>query len=140
MKIPLAYLVVIILLTNSACSVYKAATQPPPADLPGMGVGTQRVEVINRLGAPTFSDTDPAGKKQDTFKFESGLHNGSKARIIPYLAADFFTLGLAELILWPMEMTVMERATCIANVTYDESQKVEHWVVYKKDSLQAQGC
>ncbi len=140
MKIPLAYLVVIFMLTNSACSVYKAATQPPPADLTGMGVGTQRVEVINRFGAPMFSDTDPAGKKQDTFKFESGLHQGSKARIIPYLAANLFTLGLAELLLWPMEMTVMERATCIANVTYDESQKVEHWVVYKKSDLTAQGC
>jgi hypothetical protein len=140
MNIQMAYLVVIIMLTNSACSVYKAATQPSPADLAGMSIGTQRVEVINRFGAPTFSDTDPAGKKQDTFKFESGLHQGSKARIIPYLAADFFTLGLAEPLLWIMELTVMERATCIANVTYDESQKVEHWVVYKKASLQAQGC
>ena len=128
------------MLTNSACSVYKAAIQPPPADLTGMSVGTQRVEVINRFGAPTFSDTDPTGKKQDVFEFESGLHQGSKARIIPYLAADVFTGGLAELLLWPMELTIMERAKCIANVTYDESQKVENWVVCKKAGLQVQGC
>jgi hypothetical protein len=103
-----------------------------------MGIGTRRVEVITRLGAPKFSDTDPAGKKQDVFEFESGFHQGSKARVILYLAADLFTLCLAEIILWPMEMTVMERAKCIANVTYDESQKVENWVVAQKDGVQ--GC
>ena len=138
MKIQIACLVVVIMIANSACSVYKASTQPPPADLTGMGIGTRRVEVITRLGAPKFSDTDPAGKKQDVFEFESGFHQGSKARVILYLAADLFTLCLAEIILWPMEMTVMERAKCIASVTYDESQKVENWVLAQKDGVQ--GC
>src|SRR2546427_8807892 len=115
----------LVILAYSGCSVYKASTQPGPADLTGLGIGSRRVEVITRLGAPKFSDTDPQGRKQDTFEFQSGLHQASKARIILYLAADVFTLTLAEIILWPMEMTVLERATCIANVTYDESQKVE---------------
>lgn len=136
----MAYLVVIIMLTNSACSVYKAVTQPPPADLTGLSIGTPREEVIGRLGVPKLSETDPAGKKHDLFKFESGLRQGSKARIIPYLAADAFTLGLAELILWPMELTVLERAECIAKVTYDESQKVENWVVYEKAGVQIKSC
>lgn len=127
---------VLVILAQSACSVYKAATQPPPADLQGIGVGTPRQEVILRLGAPRFSDTDQQGRKQDTFEFQSGLHQGSKARIILYLAADFFTLTLAELILWPMELTVMERATCNAFAAYDQSQKVETWKVSKKDGVQ----
>jgi hypothetical protein len=136
----MAYLVVIIMLTNSACSVYKAVTQPPPADLIGLSIGTPREEVIGRLGVPKLSETDPAGKKHDLFKFESGLSQGSKARIIPYLAADAITLGLAKLILWPMELTVLERAECIAKVTYDESQKVENWVVYEKAGVQIKSC
>jgi hypothetical protein len=127
-----------VMLAYPGCSVYKAATQPGPADLTGLGVGSRRADVFTRLGAPKLSDTDEQGRKQDTFEFPSGLHQASKARIIPYLAADVFTLGLAELILWPMEMTVMERATCIAVVTYDQSQKVETWVVTKKDGVQ--GC
>ena len=90
------------------------------------------------MGAPKFSDTDAQGKKQDTSEFESGLHQGSKARVILYLAADLFTLGLAELILWPMEMTVMERATCNGLATYDQSLKVETWVISQKDGVQ--GC
>lgn len=126
------------MLTNSACSVYKAATQPPPADLTGIGIGTPRQELIMRLGAPKFSDTDPEGRKQDSFEFFSGLHSGSKARIILYLAADVFTLTLAELILWPMELTVMEKATCQGFATYDPSQKVLEWKVSQKDGVQ--GC
>ena len=121
---------------QSACSVYKAASQPPPADLQGIGVGTPRQELISRLGAPKFSDTDPQGRKQDSFEFLSGMHGASKARIILYLAADFFTICLAEIILWPMEMTVMEKATCNGFATYDQSQKVETWTVSKKDGVQ----
>jgi hypothetical protein len=139
MKKPIiAFTVLLLTLSNPACSVYKASTQPGPADLTGLGIGSRRVEVITRLGAPKFSDTDPQGRKQDTFEFQSGLHQASKVRIILYLAADVVTLTLAEIILWPMEMTVLERATCIANVTYDESQKVEAWVLAQKDGVQ--GC
>jgi hypothetical protein len=125
---------VLVILAQSACSVYKASTQPGPADLQGLGIGVLRQQVIARLGAPKFSDVDPQGRKQDMFEFQSGFHQGSKARVILYLAADFFTLGLAELILWPVELTVMERAACIANATYDQSHKVETWSVTKKGS------
>ena len=129
---------VLVILAHSSCSVYKASTQPGPANLTGLGIGSSRGEVITRLGAPKFSDTDSQGRKQDTFEFESGFHQASKARVILYLAADVFTLTLAELILWPMELTVMERAKCLAFVTYDQSQKVEIWNVTQKDGVQ--GC
>jgi len=140
MRAHIAYAVVIIMLTHSACSVYKAVTQPPPADLAGLSIGTPREEVIGRLGVPRSSETDPAGKKQDLFQFESGFHQVSKVRIIPYLATDAFTFGLAEPLLWAMELTVLEHAKCIAKVTYDESEKVENWVVYEKTGVQIQGC
>ena len=69
---------VLVILAHSACSVYKAATQPGPADLKGLGVGSPRQEVITRLGAPKFSDTDPQGRKQDSFEFQhGGLRIGS---------------------------------------------------------------
>jgi hypothetical protein len=141
MKLLLTYAVMITLLTQSACSVYKAVSQPPPADLAGIGAGTARTELINRFGAPKFCETDPTGKKHDIFEFVSGFHQGSKARVIPYLAADFFSLGLAELILWPTELTLLDSAKCIANVSYDETQKVEHWAISRKGGgNQMQGC
>ena len=58
--------------------------------------------------------------------------------VILYIVADLFALALAELILWPMELTVMEHATCAAFVTYDQSQNVETWKVTQKDGVQ--GC
>ena len=123
-------------LVQSACSVYKASTQPGPVDHRSIGVGSPRQQVIGTLGPPKFSDLDPAGRKQDTFEFQSGLHQASKVRIIPYLAADLITLGLAEIVLWPIELTVMERASCIANVTYDQQQKVESFNMNKRDGVQ----
>jgi len=129
---------VVFMVGQTACSIYKAATQPPPADLSGIGIGTPRQEVIMRVGAPKFSDTDAEGKKQDSYEFFSGLHGVSKARIILYLAADVFTLALAELILWPLELTLMEKATCNAFGTYDLLLKIETWRVGQKDGVQ--GC
>ena len=129
---------VVLLLSFPGCSVYKAATQPGPADLSGLGIGTPRTQVIMELGPPKMSESDAQGKKTDVYEFVSGLHQGSKARIILYLAADVFTLTLAELILWPMELTVMEKAVCMAHATYDKDQHVETWVVKQKDGVQ--GC
>ena len=126
------------LFVQSACSISKAANQPPPADLLGLGVGSPRQEVIQRLGTPTFTDTNAEGKKQDSFEFQSGMHGASKARIILYVAGDLITLGLAELIFWPLELTLMKSATCNAFATYDASQKVEVWSVKQKDGVQ--GC
>lgn len=135
----LTLLLVIVLITFSqpACSVYKAATQPPPADLAGIGVGTTRGQLISRLGAPKFSDTDSEGQTQDTFEFDSGFHSGSKVRVIPYLAADIITLGLAEIILWPLELTVMEKAKCLGLATYDQNKQVSDWSVTQKDGVQS---
>ena len=126
------------LFVQNACSVSRALNQPPPADLQGLGVGTSRLEVIQRLGAPKFSETDAEGKKQDSFEFQSGMHGASKSRVIFYLAGDIFTLGLAEFIFWPLELTLLKSATCNASVTYDTSQKVETFNLKQKAGVQ--GC
>jgi hypothetical protein len=75
-------LLVIVAILGSGCSVYKAASQPPPADLQGVGVGMPRPILISKIGSPKFSDTDQQGRKEDMFEFESGMHQASKARII----------------------------------------------------------
>ncbi len=119
------------------CSVYKVASQPGPADLTGIGVGTPRQIVISQLGAPKMIDSDANGNKQDIFEFQSGMHQATKVRGVLYLAADVFTLTLAELVLWPIEMTILESATCTGIATYDGRLKVESWMVTnKKNSLQ----
>ena len=140
LKQVIALMVSLAFITSSiACSIGAASRQPAPANLDGLGIGVPRQQVITQLGPPKFSDTDTQGKKQDSFEFQSGMHQGSKARIILYIAADLFTLGLAEFILWPLELSVMEAATCTAVAGYDPSMKVETWSVGKKGGG-SQGC
>jgi hypothetical protein len=123
----------------SGCSVYKVLDQPGPADLAGIGIGTPRQEIVSRLGAPKLVDTSATGNKQDIFEFQSGMHQASKIRAVFYLAADVFTLTLAELLLWPLEMTAFDRATCTGIATYDSKYKAESWVVTDKKNS-AQSC
>ena len=125
----------------TGCSVYKVLNQPGPADLKGIGVGTSRQELITRLGAPAMVDSDAHGNKLDIFQFQSGLHHASKIRALPYLAADVFTATLAELILWPIEMTALDATTCNGIATYDANMKVQAWSVRPKESENsAQDC
>ena len=126
-------LLVLFMFSQAGCSIYWALKQPPPKDLQGVGVGTSRQELLVRMGPPQFSETDAQGRKQEMFEFQSGMHQAAKFRALFYAGADFFTLGLAELILWPMELTVMKDATCTAIATYDTSQIVDSWRVQKSD-------
>jgi hypothetical protein len=127
-----------LLLALPGCSVYKVLDQPGPADISGVGIGTQRQLLISRLGPPKMIDTDKKGRKMDFFEFQSGFHQASKIRAIPYLAADVFTLTLAEILLWPLEMTVLDASTCIATATYDDDYKITDWTLSKKSG--EQGC
>jgi hypothetical protein len=57
------------------------------------------------------------------------------------ISPDLFTLTAAELILWPIEITAMEAATCSATATYDTQNRVRSWYVGKKTESQGmQDC
>jgi hypothetical protein len=115
------------------CSVYQAAIQSGPADLSGIGLGTPRITMISKLGAPKTVDTDNKGHKQDFFEFQSGMHQATKARVLLYLAADVFSFALAEIALWPFETIMLKSATCTGIATYDSNLKVENWMITNKD-------
>lgn len=128
-----------LLFVQSACSVVWALKQPPPKDLEGLGIGTSRELLIQRLGMPKWSETDSEGRRQEMFEFVSGMHQASKLRALLYAGADFVTVCFAELVLWPMELTVMKDATCNVFATYDSSDMVNSWVM-KKASQTVTGC
>lgn len=46
------------------------------------------------------------------------------------MAADFFTLFLAEIILWPMESAMLQGSKVKAKVEYDEQYKVKKISVF----------
>lgn len=97
-----------------------------------MQVGSTRAEVFSVYGVPIHSDTHN-GVRTDTFDFIDGYPSGSKSRIVLYAAGDLLTLGLAELIFWPLEMAVLEGTEGQAVVTYDSDERVTSNIVTTKE-------
>jgi len=107
-----------LLLVIQGCSIYKAATAPPPVPVSDARIGSTRAEVLSVFGMPKNTEQGPDGRI-DMYEFTDGNHGATKFRIVPYIAADVFTLSLAELILWPLELSVLQGSEGRAVVTYD---------------------
>jgi hypothetical protein len=120
------------MIVQSGCSIYKAANQPPPIDFTNVKVGASRPQLISALGLPKYSET-VGDKRTDTFEFIDGYPSGSKMRVILYAAADIFTLFLAEIILWPLEMAVLDGVHGAAIAEYDEKKIVTELSVTDKE-------
>ncbi len=119
-----------LLLATSACSVYKASTQPGVKDLNVLHQGTPRALVISELGAPTLAEQKD-GKKVEFYNFKQGYHTSTKAaRALFHGAADVFTLGLWEIAGTPIE-SMADGTDMSIEITYDESDRLEKMVVHK---------
>jgi outer membrane protein assembly factor BamE (lipoprotein component of BamABCDE complex) len=104
-------------------SIYQAVHAPSPVEYKKVQVGTTRTETISILGYPKMTD-NKGNQKVDTFEFVDGYQAASKARIILYLAGDVFTIGLAELIFWPLEANVFDGKQCRGTVSYNADEHV----------------
>ena len=115
------------------CSIYKAATAPPSVAVDNVKVGSTRAEVMSVFGTPKSSDVVQSNERTDVYEFIDGNHGAAKMRIIPYIAADLYTGGLAELVLWPLELGALQGSEGRAVVTYDQENRAQTVVVTKKD-------
>ena len=112
------------LLTVSACSVYKAATQPEKKNLSVLSQGTPRSYVIAELGAPTWSG-QTNGEEVDIFSFKQGYSKGAKVgRAFFHGAADVVTAGLWEVVATPIE-TIADGTDMKVEVTYNEEGTIK---------------
>lgn len=115
------------LLSQTGCAVFMAAKQPPKKDLSVLSLGTSRGRLLAELGQPVTSETRD-GKKVDVFSFTQGYSKPAKAaRAVFHGAADFFTLGLWEVIGTPTE-AVFDGTKVALEVTYDQKDRVENVV------------
>ena len=121
-------LVLFVMILTGGCSIYKAANAPGPVAVDRVQIGSTRAEVFAVYGVPKHSETSNE-QKTDTFQFIDGYPSGSKSRIVLYAAGDLITLGLAELIFWPLEMAVLEGTEGQAVVTYDSDERVTSNIV-----------
>jgi hypothetical protein len=116
--------IVLVLCFVSGCSVYMEATRPTPVDLGKFQPGDSRSSVTQELGLPVSTSKGATGTSCDLYLlYTKGYGFAGKAPIVVgELAADFFTVGLAEIILSPTEA-----------VTRNEKRTV--WFCYQNDAL-----
>ena len=131
MKLLMAWCLVLCLAYG--CSIYKAATAPPPVPVELVKAGSSRADVISVFGRPTGSGKIDR-QQLETFEFIDGSSTGSKGRVLLYLAGDLVTLGLAELVFWPMESVLMQGSKGRAIVVYGPDLIVRSVSVTRKDA------
>ena len=120
-----------LILTSTGCSIYSEINATDPVRYKDIYLGENRVNVISVLGQPKASETNK-NSNSDYFEFIDGNSGGYKVRVLPYLAGDLFTLGLSEIIFWPLEKFALEGSTNSAFVNYDKNSKVSEIKVNKK--------
>jgi hypothetical protein len=67
-----------------------------------------------------------AGERKDYFEFTDGYHQAWKGRILVYLAGDIFSIGLAEVLFWPMEELALQGSEGRAYIDYGSDNKVKN--------------
>ena len=95
-------------------------------------VGMHRAEVESVLRTGGSAYDEPNGHTRVRYQYSDGVHQGSKARILLYLAGDFFTLFLSELIFWPLELAVEQSAERAAEADYNETNRLDHFRAMKR--------
>ena len=127
MGLRLKYIVLrlcVVLCVLSGCSVYMEATRPSPIDLEKFHPGDSRASVTDQLGAPVTTSVGAGGTSCDLYLlYITGYGYAGKVPIaVAELAADVFTIGLAEIVASPTE-----------SVTRNEKKQV--WFCYQNDAL-----
>jgi hypothetical protein len=131
MKIFFIWIAILVALC-SGCSIYKAATAPPPLAVENVKVGKSRDEIIASIGLPKSSE-NKGDVRTDMHEFTSGSPEGTKIRIVLYVAGDVFTIGLAELVFWPIELAAGQGTDGRAIVTYGMDNIAKSVLMVKRD-------
>jgi len=112
-------------LVLDGCSVYMAANKPGLKDTGILRVGTPRSEVISEFGVPQLSKTNADGLLEETWAYTQGQSLWWKIpRVIFYVAADVFTVGLFEVISTPAEM-LMNKKQKTFTLVFDRENKIK---------------
>ena len=129
MNILKRYLVYVVLLTIvlvpvSGCSVFMAARQPVAKNIELFKTGTSRDELVAEFGQPLISE-ETDGKKIEIFIFVQGYGKLIKTgRVVFHSAADFFTLGLWEVVGTPIE-AYFNGEEVAYHVSYDDNDHLD---------------
>ena len=110
-----------VLAFSPGCSIYRAANAPAPIPLKEVQAGADRNRIIAVLGMPRSTEVNANNERTDIHEYIDGNPQESKARILLYIAGDLFTLGLAELVFWPIEIATLQGDEGRAVISYDRN-------------------
>ena len=121
-------------LPAQGCSIYLAATQPEKVDATMLEQGgLPRDVVLPTLGAPTATTKEADGSRVEVFQFYGGSATGWKmGRAAIHAAADFFTLGLWEIVGTPTEMAI-KGSKLTARATFDHNETLREFAVLGRE-------
>ena len=115
----------LVLFFAQGCSVYTAWTHPDKVDMEGLSYpGVNRAYVMSQCGPPISSEDNEDGTRTELYKFYEGSEQvWAKFRGVFHLFADFFTLGLWEIVGWPGELAARgDKVT--AEAVFDDDDKL----------------
>jgi len=144
--LPLSIISILIISSLQGCSIGRVFGGPPPVDVDRVKVGVHRNIVISVLGPPKVTESK-SQQKMDIYEFVDGHSSGSKIRAILYIAGDILTLGLSELLFWPIELAAGYGTSGRAIVTYGADDIANHILLsqtngspweYKKNEIPEQ--
>ena len=126
------------LLGAQGCSVYSALSQPPYIDLQTFRMGESRMRVSDVIGAAKVSRLEPPDNHVlDYHEFRSGTPGATRLRVVGYIIGDAFSFGAAELVFWPVELTLASARDFKAYFTYDDQLRVNGYRVVNDDGTVA---
>jgi len=115
----------VLTLSGFGCSVVMEATRPDPVDTSQIAVGESRMQVIGIVGAPAAQGVKDGNTSCDIYKlYTRGPNDIGKGAIATGEAvADFFTLGLTEIVFTPVEGAT-RNAKHTVTFCYDQNEKL----------------
>lgn len=103
------------------CATVTAVRIPGPVPDDLIELGDYRADVEIALQTSVQNEYAEATGTTVRYLYKSGPHQGSKARVILYIAGDIFTLFLTEFIFWPIEAYASNQTTRVATAHYDQN-------------------
>lgn len=110
----------------SGCSVLMVASRESKrGDINVLQIGVERSVVIAALGEPDNYYTPEGGGYDDRYKLDPDAHHWAVKLLtgLFYLAGDFFTLCLTEILFTPLEIAAKDRLV-IYHLTYGADGKL----------------
>jgi hypothetical protein len=131
-------LAAITMMSAGGCSIGSALGQPAFVDFKEFEVGTPRMRVTEIIGPPKASTQQPPDNHLlDYHEFKSGTPGATRLRAVGYIVGDVLTLGLAEIIFWPMELTIAKPRDFKGHIAYDTEQHISGYRIVYDDGILA---